>query len=364
MLITFFTSFCLFFTVTLIIFWPFINNWELPAIISKYKSCLVGVTFGFAGIYVAAFSINFSYGILINSRIILLLFGGLLGGPIAIVISGGMMGISRFFMANLSEATIIFSINFLVIVIAVTYASQIIRINKYTISTYFWIIVSEVALMLLFRFKFDIISIKMVAYFIAFCFVAFYVTYYVIQEISRANQTVERTNHLARVDYLTQLPNSLVVEEAIKQLLLENRNFTLLHIDIDNFKQINLNYSYTTGDEVLRQVAHILDEYAKKNGAFVGRIGGEEFIVLLKDFAPAYAILEADSINKFIIGYEFETQTELKLSITTSIGLSSSPDNGMNLVSLFKSATEAQRRAKKLNSNSYYHANSLKHEAH
>lgn len=70
---------------------------------------------------------------------------------------------------------------------------------------------------------------------------------------------------------------------------------TLLLCDIDAFKQVNDNYGHATGDLVIKELANVLSEAAEGTGAILGRLGGEEFVVLLPatPLEPAFAMAEA-----------------------------------------------------------------------
>ena len=360
MFINLLVDFCLLFTFTVLIYWPFIHHVTPTMPVFKYKPYIVGVCFGVVGILFIISSLYFSENIMTNARIIPLLFSGLLGGPVALLLSGAIMGIGRFFLPALTDFAFIVNINFIVLVVVASYISQVFPFSKKNIIRYFWFMVFEIGLLLLFSLNFSIAAIDLWTLFMFFSVLSFYIIYFVLDQVERAHIRMVMTEHLARTDYLTQLPNSHAIEKEINQLLVKRRKFTLLQVDINNFKYININYGYTTGDTVLQQVSKILKEYANKNGAFAGRISGEEFIIILKDIAPAHAIYQADIINKIITQYEFDTSSETKLSITTTIGLTSSPDNGEDLSSLLKSASEAQHRAREIDTDSFYHANNIK----
>ena len=83
------------------------------------------------------------------------------------------------------------------------------------------------------------------------------------------------------------------------------------------------------------------------------------YFIILKDVAPAIAVTEAHSINKWIVHHPFESQHHDNIHIATSIGLASFPDNGDNYPSLIKNLNFAQQHAKSNFPISYFHANNL-----
>ncbi|NBN62665.1 diguanylate cyclase [Microvirga tunisiensis] len=108
-----------------------------------------------------------------------------------------------------------------------------------------------------------------------------------ISGLTRALETREReASHLAQHDMLTGLANRLQVSTALAAAVsaLPDRRFALISCDLDRFKDINDNHGHGAGDEVLRVVARRL-EAAVGTAGLVGRLGGDEFIVLVTAFS-------------------------------------------------------------------------------
>lgn len=105
--------------------------------------------------------------------------------------------------------------------------------------------------------------------------------------------------HLARHDPLTDLPNRRVVEENLVRLLARAERgvpSALLLVDLDNFKEVNDRAGHAAGDEVLRGFARLFLD-AVRPGDLVGRIGGDEFVVLLEGTGPEEARAVAERIR-------------------------------------------------------------------
>lgn len=144
----------------------------------------------------------------------------------------------------------------------------------------------------------------------------------------KANQELKQLNsklyELATTDGLTDLYNRRFFLEATqKELLREKRNdfhSVLLMIDIDHFKSVNDTYGHPMGDEVIRSVANILKQGMRKYD-IVGRLGGEEYAMLLMDChveqATEIAHRLCDQVAKYDIFCEGRT-----INVTVSIGLS------------------------------------------
>jgi GGDEF domain-containing protein len=79
---------------------------------------------------------------------------------------------------------------------------------------------------------------------------------------------------------LTGLPGNMAIEMEIQKRLSERKEFSLCHIDLDNFKPFADKYGYAWGSEVIKEVAQILTENVHLDGDFVGHVGGDDFIVI------------------------------------------------------------------------------------
>ena len=103
--------------------------------------------------------------------------------------------------------------------------------------------------------------------------------------------TLEHEQRLARVDGLTGLANKrhfmdlleLEVHKHRRYSKEKDRVFSLLFIDVDEFKQLNDTYGHNFGDKVLQDIATIIKQAAARNTDVVGRVGGDEFAVLLPE---------------------------------------------------------------------------------
>ncbi len=81
---------------------------------------------------------------------------------------------------------------------------------------------------------------------------------------------------------LTQLPGNVPINEQIDMLLLAEERFWLAYCDLDQFKPFNDTYGFVRGDEVIRNVARLLQEETDSGYDFVGHVGGDDFIVIFR----------------------------------------------------------------------------------
>jgi len=163
---------------------------------------------------------------------------------------------------------------------------------------------------------------------------------------------VESTHKLFTLVKVTELSNEIELDpltgiyrkgylnEYLKKILKEDRNFALVVLDIDNFKQINDTYGHLTGDRVLRDFVSLIKEHIRKSD-FFARWGGEEFILLFEESSLDEAIIKVERIRKYIEEHSFDKVGH----ITSSFGITCSQEND-NVDKIFSRADKALYRAK------------------
>ncbi|MES2547398.1 MAG: EAL domain-containing protein [Pseudomonadota bacterium] len=170
----------------------------------------------------------------------------------------------------------------------------------------------------------------------------------VFHDISEAKAMSMKMAHLAQHDFLTNLPNRVLLNDRIAQAIATaDRNETkvaLLFLDLDNFKQINDSLGHATGDKLLQSVAKRLSDCVR-NADTVSRQGGDEFILLLADIKHGEdAALTAQKVlDELKLPYILNKSN---LHITTSVGISLYPNDGIDAETLIKSADTAMYFAK------------------
>jgi diguanylate cyclase (GGDEF)-like protein/PAS domain S-box-containing protein len=170
----------------------------------------------------------------------------------------------------------------------------------------------------------------------------------VFRDMSDARAMAEQIAHSAEHDFLTGLPNRLLLNDRIGQATaLAQRNQTkaaLLFMDLDGFKHINDSLGHQTGDKLLQCVANRLLDCIRAPDT-VSRQGGDEFIVLLQGVTRPE---DASTAAKRVLAALEETFSvgQNNLHITTSIGLSLYPDDGLDAETLIKNADTAMYQAK------------------
>ncbi|WP_161993172.1 diguanylate cyclase domain-containing protein [Lacisediminimonas profundi] len=171
---------------------------------------------------------------------------------------------------------------------------------------------------------------------------------YVVADITELKQAQDRLAHLAHYDPLTNLPNRILFFERLELgLALARRNqsqLALLFLDLDKFKPVNDTWGHAMGDLVLKAVALRIIACLRESDS-VGRVGGDEFVVLLMNLqTPDAAVLVAEKIRESLNQpFLLEGKT---LSIGSCIGIAIYPGHGSTATELAKNADAAMYRAK------------------
>jgi diguanylate cyclase (GGDEF)-like protein len=164
-----------------------------------------------------------------------------------------------------------------------------------------------------------------------------------------------QTTHSAEHDFLTGLPNRMLLNDRINQAIgLARRHGTcvaVLFLDLDGFKHINDSLGHSVGDLLLQSIAKRLLDCVRDSDT-VSRQGGDEFVVLLAEMRQHGDA--ATMANKLLCAVaEPHTVGERELHVTTSIGVSVYPDDGVDGEALIGSADTAMYQAKENGSQTF-----------
>jgi diguanylate cyclase len=143
-------------------------------------------------------------------------------------------------------------------------------------------------------------------------------------EVDHLKKQLEVSHKEAHTDPLTGIGNRRAMDKFIADSLDEDSvdNFSCVILDLDYFKRINDQHGHMVGDSVLRFIAKLLQQ-ASKGQDFVGRFGGEEFILLLPNTSAANAFTFAEKLRKLLQETNLKLRnTQTSLKFTASIGVS------------------------------------------
>ena len=170
----------------------------------------------------------------------------------------------------------------------------------------------------------------------------------VFRDVSAARAMALQITHSAEHDFLTGLPNRMLLNDRISQAIaLAQRHVkqvAVLFLDLDGFKHINDSLGHPIGDKLLQSIAKRLVDCVRASDT-VSRQGGDEFVVLLSEVEQAEdAAITARRMLQAVA--EPHSIDQHDLHVTTSIGVSIYPDDGSDAETLIKNADTAMYQAK------------------
>jgi diguanylate cyclase (GGDEF)-like protein/PAS domain S-box-containing protein len=170
----------------------------------------------------------------------------------------------------------------------------------------------------------------------------------VFRDVSAARAAALEIIHSAHHDFLTGLPNRMLLSDRVNQVISlaqrHGKKVAVLFLDLDGFKHINDSLGHAVGDQLLQSIAKCLVDCVRGSDT-VSRQGGDEFVVLLSEVEHSEdAAITARRMLQAVAGVHPVGQHDLH--ITTSIGLSVFPDDGLDAETLIKNADTAMYQAK------------------
>lgn len=180
-----------------------------------------------------------------------------------------------------------------------------------------------------------------------------------VEQRTRELQTATaRAYKLAQQDILTGLPNRMLLNQRLQQILAlakrEQQQVAVLFLDFDHFKRINDTLGHDTGDQLLQQVAQRLSATIRESD-LVARLGGDEFVLVLTGLnmvQSAHELLQLVERVRGAFGTPFLVNGQ-DLSLTVSLGVSMFPDDAIDAPNLIKQADMAMYAAKEQGRNAY-----------
>lgn len=177
----------------------------------------------------------------------------------------------------------------------------------------------------------------------------------IVRDITEQHKNAEIIRRQAYFDALTLLPNRFLALDRLSQILKEaergNEKTAVLFLDLDDFKKVNDSLGHEFGDKLLVEAANRLS-LAVRQSDTVGRLGGDEFIILLRVLADNNNAREIAKKLLEVFRDPFEIDGR-ELIITVSIGVSIYPDNSDSASGLLRNADAAMYQAKALGRNEY-----------
>lgn len=175
------------------------------------------------------------------------------------------------------------------------------------------------------------------------------IRYSMVQTFARLDAEKKELYRMARTDSLSGLANRDSLNEYLHRLIADsarnNKEFALLFLDLDHFKTVNDSLGHNVGDELLQNIASIIQDVLRATD-FVARVGGDEFVVVVNQYSSLVELTQIIQRIQEQLSRQWVIQTH-PMYIDSSVGIAIYPKDGTDMISLMKHADIAMYDAKK-----------------
>ncbi|AVM23118.1 GGDEF domain-containing protein [Bacillus pumilus] len=305
-----------------------------------------GILSGLLGVLLMFFSIKTGPAI-IDLRHIPLILTAFYGGIAQTIIAACVVIIGRLlFEANIASFINIFSM--MIIATASFFIAE--RHMSHVVKMLLSITISNILATILFITIAHETSIEVHSAYWIFSYVAGLFNFYVIEHQTKAYQLLNLYKFQAHYDFLTGVLNKRKFDEILSdafsmKLKQPIYQMSLIYLDIDYFKSINDQYGHHEGDIVLKEIGKRLIKNTRSSD-YIGRIGGEEFAVLLPNCTVEKTWQIAERLRKKISDQPIYLQNGMSIHITVSLGCAYSAGTSANINQLPIMADQELYKAK------------------
>lgn len=318
----------------------------------------IGFIGGIFGSVLITFGMIFPHGLVIDYRNIALTLSAMLGGEIAVILTGIIIGAFRILFYGVSITSIVGGLS---VILSLLGCVIIVRIKmsgskRWNLLFGYSSLCTLVAIIMV-LVKDEYILAQSISRFIVVSLVGGYIAYTLYGYIMEVQSTYKRLKKEVENDYLTGLKNKRKFSENLEELIIElkEKEMTvgIIMFDIDHFKHINDTYGHLAGDAVLMELGKIARQNNKECEYCKGtyRIGGEEFAIIVVDKCTEEVIDRAEQLRKKVEDNTFILPSEENIHITISIGISMYPEITSSPYDLIKEADEALYHSKETGRN-------------
>jgi diguanylate cyclase (GGDEF)-like protein len=162
--------------------------------------------------------------------------------------------------------------------------------------------------------------------------------------------TFEMTKESALTDPLTELPNArgfyMMLEQRLAECQRQNReSLALISMDVDDFKQINDQWSHAIGDRLLASIGRVIRKELRQMD-ILSRYAGDEFVAIMPMASQSMSEMIAERIRKAVSEHKFSVRTGKTVEVTISVGIACFPENGETTEELLTTAARNMQRDK------------------
>lgn len=316
----FFINFCILCTVIFLIHHYFRNVHANNSIRYRIRG---GIFHGIFGVVLMYFGIHLNNGVLIDLRSIPMMICAYVGGWVPTVTATFIIIMFRLLLYPISFSSLnnIYVLGFSAVMFSIICNSRISIKKKWVLMPLsFIVILASTFYLVIPTFQSGMIIFVQYAFAIVLASAG---AYYIKSYLVRNDETYDKLKKASEKDYLTGLNNVRTFDQKINSLYSnakdQDKEMSLLMVDIDHFKLINDTYGHPAGDKVIMKVAEILLLFSRTNDV-VSRNGGEEFSVIMPDCDSNSCHVIAEKIRKAVEKSTFRVSEKAEIQVTVSLG--------------------------------------------
>lgn len=317
---------------------------------SLYGKIVLGILGGFLGILLMVYTIQVEgTTTILDLRVFAMMMVSYMGGTIPTVISGVIIGLFRTLYFGLTISSNVAIIQVILYIVSFYIIDK--RFKEEWKKWFFKNLISFITLMLIFFYLLRGINnyYTILFEFSLVIILAGGLEYFLLEYVRNSNELYMRYKKESTKDFLTGLYNRRYFDTMLNwtfERVLENKEkLSCLMIDIDYFKKVNDTYGHAVGDIVIKELSDILMKTCRDYD-IIGRVGGEEFCVLLIDCSKENSMDIAFKIRNNVREHKIKIEHDKFINVTVSIGVSSFPDTVAYLSDLKEKADIALYNAK------------------
>jgi len=176
-----------------------------------------------------------------------------------------------------------------------------------------------------------------------------------VEDVTQSKLNQEKLEHLANHDPVTNLPNRLLMNDRLRQMMLNAQRsksiVAVALVDLDHFKLINDTFGHNRGDQLLQTMSHRMLACVRETDTVV-RLGGDEFVLLLSGAERGEAVSQV--VQRVLHAIARPSRIEgRELSVSCSVGVSVFPRDGRDVQTLLRNADTAMYKAKEYGRNNF-----------
>jgi len=312
------------------------------------KNILFGLYFSAISIFAMFSATELSEGIIFDSRFLLAAFSGYIGGPLSGLITIVITSIVRLNIGGIGAIAGCIGIvsSGLLGILYYLYIKTKIKNKNLLYFALFGLLISIATLLIFLLIPIslekkayiftELIYIIPLATIVASCVIGITIEHEAKLNLLLTTIKTEKqqSDYLAFHDKLTSIANRAAIMSTTNNLIKKKKSFYMALLDLDNFKMINDTHGHNIGDEILVAFADRIKVYLEPYNSFCGRLGGDEFIILLIGYNKS----ECENIFKSLkdnLDEPFILST-MTTRINASIGISHFPNDTQILMELLK----------------------------